>query len=65
MMTDEHVQITLETLRLSFGVDVAPALDLHRHELWDWIEQAADAVFEREHAEFRAQHAAMIRSNDV
>ena len=55
MRTDEEMQITLRTLQLSFGVDVSPAAGLHGHELQQWIERAEDAVFEREHAELRAQ----------
>ena len=46
------MQITLAALRDSFGV--APVLDLHGQELAAWLELAEDAVFEREHAEFRA-----------
>jgi hypothetical protein len=45
-------------LRDSFGVDVAPAQELHGQELAAWLEKAEDEVFEREHAEFRAQRAA-------
>ena len=51
-----HQQITLETLRLSFGVDITPAEGLHGQELTEWIERVEDEVFEREHAELRAQH---------
>lgn len=49
--------LTLVALRDSFGVDVAPAQGLHGQELAAWLEQAEDAVFEREHAELRAQRA--------
>jgi hypothetical protein len=59
MRTDEEMQITLETLRLDFGVDTAPAQELHGEELAAWIERASDEVFEREHAELRAQRTQM------
>lgn len=49
--------LTLAALRDSFGVDVAPAQELHGQELAAWLERAEDAVFEREHAELRAQRA--------
>lgn len=62
MRTDEEMQITVETLRLDFGVDVTPAKGLHGAELQAWLEQAEDAVFEREHAELRAQVAQMEHS---
>lgn len=55
MRTDEEMKITLETLRLDFGVDTAPALELHGEELAAWLERVQDEVFEREHAELRAQ----------
>lgn len=54
MRTESEMQVTLAALRDGFGVDVAPALDMHGQELAAWLEQAEDAVFEREHAEFRA-----------
>lgn len=55
MRTDEEMQITLRTLRDDFGVDVAPAEGLNGQELATWLEQAEDAVFEREHTELRRQ----------
>jgi hypothetical protein len=58
MRTEGEMQITLAALRDSFGVDVAPAQELHGQELAAWLEKAEDEVFEREHAEFRAQRAA-------
>ena len=51
----QHQQITLDTLRLSFGVDITPAEGLNGQDLDEWIERAEDDVFEREHAELRAQ----------
>ena len=53
--SEGEMQITLARLRDEFGVDVAPAAGLHGQELAAWLEQAEDAVFEREHAELRAQ----------
>ena len=55
MRTEHEMAITLAALRDSFGVDVSPAAGLHGQELAAWLEQAEDAVFEREHAELRAQ----------
>ena len=55
MRTENEMALTLAALRVSFGVDVAPAQHLHGQELAAWLEQAEDAVFEREHAELRAQ----------
>ena len=55
MRTENEMALTLAVLRDSFGVDVAPAQHLHGQELAAWLEQAEDAVFEREHAELRAQ----------
>ena len=55
MRTDEEMQITLETLRVDFGVDVNSAQGLSGTDLQQWIERAEDEVFEREHAELRAQ----------
>jgi hypothetical protein len=46
-------------LRDDFGVDVAPAEGLNGQELATWLEQAEDAVFEREHTELRRQRAQM------
>lgn len=57
MRTESEMLITLATLRESFGVDVAPAAGLHGQELAAWLEAAEDAVFEREHAELRAQRS--------
>ena len=54
MRAENEMQITLRTLRNSFGVDVARAAGLHGQELADWLDQAEDAVFEREHAELIA-----------
>lgn len=62
MRTDEEMQITLTTLQQSFGVDIAPAQGLSGTDLAAWLEQAEDAVFEREHAELRAQVAQMEHS---
>lgn len=59
MRTDEEMQITLETLRVDFGVDVRPAASLQGAELQQWIERVEDEVFEREHAELRAQRDAL------
>lgn len=59
MRTEDEMQITLATLRDSFGVDVAPALELHGQALAEWLDQAEDQVFEREHAELRAQRATL------
>ena len=47
----------LETLRLEFGVDTSPAAGLTGEALRAWLEAAEDAVFEREHAELRAQRS--------
>lgn len=55
MRTENEMALTLAALRDCFGVDVAPAQHLHGQELAAWLEQAEDAVFEREHAELRAQ----------
>ena len=55
MRTETEMQITLATLQAEFGVDVAPAQELHGQELAAWLEKAEDEVFEREHAEMRAQ----------
>ena len=55
MRTENEMALTLAALRDSFCVDVAPAQHLHGQELAAWLEQAEDAVFEREHAELRAQ----------
>ena len=55
MRTENEMALPLAALRDSFGVDVAPAQHLHGQELAAWLEQAEDAVFEREHAELRAQ----------
>lgn len=55
MRTENEMALTLAALRDGFGVDVAPAQHLHGQELAAWLEQAEDAVFEREHAELRAQ----------
>ena len=55
MRTENEMALTLAALRDSFGVDVAPAQHLHGQELAAWLEHAEDAVFEREHAELRAQ----------
>ena len=55
MRTEDEMQITLATLRDGFGVDVTPALQLHGQALANWLDQVEDQVFEREHAELRAQ----------
>ena len=39
------MQITLARLRDEFGVDVAPAMELHGQELAAWLEQAEDDLF--------------------
>jgi hypothetical protein len=57
MRTETEMQITLAALQAEFGVDVAPTAGLHGQELAAWLERAEDEVFEREHAEFRAQRA--------
>ena len=44
MRTEAEMQITLAALRDSFGVNTAPAQELHGQELADWLEQAEDAV---------------------
>ena len=62
MRTDEEMQITLRTLQQDFGVDVAPAQGLSGADLATWLDQAGDTVFEREHAELRAQRAQMEHS---
>ena len=62
MRTDEEMQNTLRTLQLEFGVDVSPAAGLHGPDLVDWIDRALNEVFEREHAELRAQRAQMEHS---
>lgn len=43
--TEGEMQITLARLRDEFGVDVAPALELHGPELAAWLEQAEDELF--------------------
>ena len=43
--TEGEMQITLARLRDEFGVDVAPALELHSQELVDWLELAEDNLF--------------------
>ena len=53
--SQEEMQITLATLRDSFGVDIAPAAGLHGQELAAWLEQAEDQVFHRELAELQRQ----------
>ncbi|SER38377.1 hypothetical protein [Giesbergeria anulus] len=45
-------------LNKEFGVDTASAQALTGAALDDWIEAATEALFEREHAEFKAQLAA-------
>lgn len=61
---DAVQRLALETLRRDFGVDVAPAAGLRGQELATWLEQAEDAVFEREHAELRAQRTYRPRPAD-
>lgn len=63
MRTENEMQITLAALRDSFGVDVVPALELHGQKLAAWLEQAEDAVFEREHAELRAQRDSWLHAS--
>jgi hypothetical protein len=58
------MRLVLERLRDDFGVDIAPATDLHGQALSDWIDQVEDAVFEREHAELRAQRTYRARPAD-
>ena len=58
------MQLVFERLRDDFGVDIAPAIGLHGQALADWIDQAEDAVFEREHAELRAQRTYRTRPAD-
>lgn len=55
MRSEGEMAHTLATLRDSFGVDIAPAAGLHGQELAAWLERVEDEVFEREHAELRAQ----------
>ena len=50
MRTEAEMQITLAALRDSFGVNTAPAQELHGQELADWLEQAEDAVFKSQFA---------------
>ena len=64
MRTEHEMAITLAALRDSFGVDVSPAAGLHGQELVAWLEHAEDAVFEREHAELRAQRTYRTRPAD-
>ena len=64
MRTEHEMAITLAALRDSFGVDVSPAAGLHGQELAAWLEHAEDAVFEREHAELRAQRTYRTRPAD-
>ena len=49
------MQLVFERLRDDFGVVTAPAAGLLGQALADWIDQAEDTVFEREHAELRTQ----------
>lgn len=62
MRSEGEMQITLATLRDSFGVDIAPAAGLHGQELAAWLERVEDEVFEREHAELRAQREALKKA---
>ena len=64
MRTETEMQITLAALQAEFGVDVAPTAGLHGQELAAWLEHAEDAVFEREHAELRAQRTYRTRPAD-
>ena len=57
MRKQEEMDITLARLRDEFDVDTAAAEGLTGQELAEWLDQAEDAVFEREHAELRAQVA--------
>ena len=54
---DAVQRLNLETLRLEFGVDTSPAAGLTGEALRAWVDAADDAVFEREHAELRAQRS--------
>ena len=54
---DAVERLHLEALRLEFGVDTSPADGLTGEALRAWVEAADDAVFEREHAELRAQRS--------
>ena len=64
MPSESVMQLVLERLRDDFGVDVATATGLHGRELAAWLEQAEDAVFEREYAELRAQRIYRTRPAD-
>lgn len=59
MRSEGEMTHTLAMLRDSFGVDITPAAGLHGQELAAWLERVEDEVFEREHAELRAQREAL------
>ena len=58
------MQLVFERLRDDFGVVTAPAAGLLGQALADWIDQAEDTVFEREHAELRTQRTYRTRPAD-
>ena len=64
MRTEHEMAITLAALRDSFGVAVSPAAGVLGQEMTAWLEHAEDAVFEREHAELRAQRTYRTRPAD-
>lgn len=54
-MNQEYMLLVLERLNKEFGVDVSEADGLEGQELADWIEETEEALFQRLHAELRAQ----------